>query len=134
MNILQDIKTAANVFGEVRKARKTGASAVQVRPVYTVPVYNPKPCFLNTIEGPQAWNHGRDVYKAVSEVFHSLPYETQRRLEFTPEQPGEWVERAQLWQQQLRPTLPPKMYHDVMALFIHWYAHCFRMRREAATT
>ncbi len=132
MSILRDIQTAVRLAGEVRKARKAGASGVQVRPVYTVPVYVPKPAFPNTIEGCQAWNHGRDVYKAVSEVFHSLPYEAQRQLEFTPKQPGEWVERAQLWQRHLRPVLPPGMYHDVMILFIHWYAHCLRMRKEAS--
>lgn len=31
MNILQDIKIADNVFGAVRKARKKGASGVQVK-------------------------------------------------------------------------------------------------------
>jgi len=130
MQFLQNIRTAANVFGAVRKARKAGADAVQIRAVYSVPVYVPKPAFLNTIEGCQAWNSGRDVYKAVLEVFKSLPYETQRRLEFTPKGPGEWVERAQFWQQQLKPALPPEMYCDVMILFIHWYAHCLRMKRE----
>ena len=37
MKILQDIATAVRLTGEVRKARKTGASGVQVKPVYTVP-------------------------------------------------------------------------------------------------
>ena len=39
MNILQDIKTAANVFGGIRKARKAGADGFWVRTVWSVPVY-----------------------------------------------------------------------------------------------
>lgn len=130
MNILQDIKTAANVFGEVRKARKSGASAVQIKPVYTVPCVTFKPAYLNTIEGCLTWKCGRDADRAVMEVFKSLPYEVQRRLEFTPLEPGGWGERARFWQQQLKPVLPPKMYHDVIILFIEWYIHC--LKREKA--
>ncbi len=129
--LFQDIRTAANVFGEVRKARKAGASAVEIKPVYTVPVYTLKPCFLNTVEGCQTWKLGRDIDQAVSKVFYGLPYDVQRRLEFTPEEPGGWAERARFWQRQLRPVLPPRMYHDVMVLFLHWYAHCLRMEVTA---
>ena len=49
-----------------------------------------------------------------------LPFETVRRG---------WVERARFWQQHLRPVLPPKMYHSVMALLTHWYIHCLRRRK-----
>lgn len=38
MQVLQDIKTAATVFGKVREAQKNGADAVQIKPVYTVPM------------------------------------------------------------------------------------------------
>lgn len=75
---------------------------------------------------------GRDTEKAVRNVFYSLPEETQHSLTFCPKKPGEWVERTRFWQQQLKPALPPKMYHDVMILFIGWYIHCLRMRKGAA--
>lgn len=131
MNILQDIKTAASIFGEVRKARKRGANAVQIEPVYSVPCVTLKPAYRNTVEGCQTWKLGLDADRAVMEIFKSLPYETQRRLEFSPEKPGEWAERTRFWQQQLKPALPPKMYHDVMILFVGWYIHCLRLRKEA---
>ncbi len=132
MKILQDIKTAASIFGEVRKARKNGASAVQIKPVYAMPRVTFKPAYMNTIEGCQTWKLGRDVDRAVREVFESFPCEVQRRLEFAPEKSGEWVERARFWQQHLKPALPPKMYHAVMRLFISWYAHCLRERKVVA--
>lgn len=131
MQILQDIKTAVKLTGEIRKARKAGASAVQIKPVYTVPCITLKPAYLNTVEGCQTHKLGRDTDRAVMEVFKSLPYEVQRRLEHTPDEPGGWVERARFWQKQLRPVLPPEMYHEVMVLFIGHYARCLRRRKEA---
>ena len=123
---MQDIKTAANVFGAVRRARKAGASGVQIKPVQTLPIITLAPGYYNTMEGCLTYKLGRDTDNAVRAVFKSLPYETQRRLEFTPKKPGEWVERARFWQRELEPVLPPKMKHEVMMLFIGWYAHCIR--------
>lgn len=122
-NILEAVKPAVKLTGEIRKARKAGASAVQIRPM---------PAWVNTIEGCQTHELGRDIDRAVMEVFKGLPYEVQRRLEFTPEGPGAWVKRARFWQQELRPVLPPKTYHAVMASFASWYARCLRMRASTA--
>jgi len=129
LNILNDIKTAIRLTGEVRKVRKRGAS-VELRTVMTLPVMKLTPAFLNTIEGPLAWQCDQDTKSAVKAVFDGLPYETRRRLEFTPEVPGEWVQRVRFWQQQLKSVLPPKRYHAVMMKFISWYAHCLRRRRD----
>ncbi len=131
MKILQDIKIAANIFGKVRKARESGASAVQIKPVYTVPVVTFKPAYMNTIESCQTWKLGRDTNQAVEAVYNGLPYETQRKLEFTPKEAGGWVARAKFWQKELKPALLPKMYHATMALLINRYAHCLRMRKGA---
>ena len=131
-NIFTDIATAVKLTCAVRKARKAGADAIQIKPIRTMPCVTPKPAYLNTIEGCQTWKLGRDTDRAVMKVFESLPYEVQRGLEFTPEGPGAWVERAQFWQQQLKPVLPPDMYHSVMAQFTRSYAHCVRRRLEAA--
>ena len=121
-------------FGAVRKARREGASVVQIKPVHVVPVLNPAPAYYNTMEGCLTWKLGRDTDLAVRGVFNGFPYETQRRLEFTPEKQGEWVERAQFWQRQLKPALPQKMYHNVMILFISWYARCVRRRKAQGVT
>ncbi len=133
MTIFQDIKTAVKMTGEIRRARKAGVSAIQLRPVYRVPYIPFGPAFPNTIEGCKVLNMGREVSQAVAEVFYGFPYEVQRRLEFTPEEPGGWAKRARFWQEQLKPALPPKMYHAVMMKVIGWYAHCLRARKEAVT-
>lgn len=128
MNILQDIKTAVKVTNEVRKARKAGANAVQIKPVYTVPM-------LKT--GLWPWTmeaclmRGGEVESAVVAVFETFPHEVQRSLTFTPTEPGGWADRARFWQRQLKTSLPVKAYHDVMILFLGWYSHCLRMRKEA---
>lgn len=128
---MRDIQTAVKLTGEIRKARKAGASAVQIRPMYKVPFVDLKPAWCNTIESGLTWELSRDTDRAVMEVFDGLPYEVQRQLEFTPEGPGAWVERARFWQRELRSVLPPKTYHAVMALLANWYAHRLRMRKEA---
>ncbi len=130
-NILRDIKTAMKLTSEIRKARKAGASVPQIRPVYKVPLVDHMPAWRNTIESGLTWELGRDTDRAVMGVFNGLPYEVQRRLEFPPDEPMAWAARARFWQQELRPVLPSKTYHAVMALFANWYAHCLRMRKEA---
>ena len=129
-NIFTDIAAAVKLTGEVRKARKEGADSVKIKPVYTVQCVTLKPAYLNTIEGCLTWELGREADRSVMEVFKSLPYETQRRLEFTPKEPGGWADRARFWQQQLKPALPTDMYHAVMIRLISWYAHCLRRRRD----
>lgn len=129
MQILQDIKTAVKLTGEIRKARKEGAG-VEVRKVWRIPVLKSS-YWPWTMEA--CLMRGGETEKAVVAVFDSLPEEVQHSLTFTPEEkPGKWVERARFWQQQLKPALPPEMYHAVMLTYIHWYAHCLRMRSEKA--
>ncbi len=127
-NIFSDIKTAVKMTGEIRKARKAGATAVQLRPVYRVPAVR-FGYFTFTMEACLIYG---DAFKAVCATFETLPEDTQHALTFTPEKPGEWVKRAKFWQQQLQPVLAPEMYHYVILTFVHWYAHCLRMRQEGA--
>lgn len=70
-------------------------------------------------------------FKAVCAVFETFLEEVQHSLTFAPKEPGQWVDRARFWQRELKPTLPPRMYHKVMTLFVGWYAHCLRRRKEA---
>lgn len=125
MNILQDIKTAVNVFGEVRKARKNGASAVKVKPVYTVPVLHLS-YWGSTMEGCLFYGQ---KWKPLRDVFDSFDEETQHVLTFAPKEQREWVDRAKFWEEALRPALEPMLYHEAMIIIDHWYIHCMRMRR-----
>lgn len=128
-NIFTDIATAVKVTGEIRKARKAGADAVQVKPGYTVPMLKTT-YWTWTMEA--CLMRGGDAERAVVAVFNALPEPVQHSLTFSPQKAGEWADRARFWQQQLKPALPPEMYHKVMILFISWYAHCLRMKKGAA--
>ena len=127
MNILQDIKTAVKLTAEVRRARMEGANGIQVTPIYKVPRVSFGPAYYSTIEGCLSWELGKEVDKSVMKFFKSLPYETQMWLSFTPEGPWEWAERARFWQRELKPILPPKMYHSIMIRFVSWYAYRLRV-------
>ena len=129
-NIFTDIAAAVKVMGKIREARNAGADAVRIEPIRIMPIATLSLGFLDIMEGCSAWNMGRETYQAVKEVFDSLPEKTKRDLAPTPEKPGEWVERARFWQNLLKPALPPKMYHTVIARFIGQYIHCLRLRRE----
>lgn len=128
-NIFSDIATAIKLTGEVREARKEGTK-VEIQQVFRVPVLKPsywgftmEACLLDD----------RKTRRAVLAVFSTFSKPVQHALTFTPENPGEWIARAKFWQQKLKPSLPPKMYHAVMARFTGWYARCLRMRKESAS-
>ena len=125
MKILQDIATAVRLTGEVRKARKTGASGVQVKPVYTVPAvrlgywgFTMEGCLFY---GPK-WQPLRDV-------FDNLPEKTQHELTFAPKA-GEWGDRVRFWKQELRNTLEPDLYHEMISTLIRWGIRCRRRALE----
>lgn len=77
MQLLQDIKSAVRLTGEIRTARKAGTSGAQLRPYCSIPVVTLKPALLNTMEGSLIWNASRDIYRSIQEIFDTLPYETQ---------------------------------------------------------
>ena len=125
MKILQDIATAVRLTGEVRKARKNGASGVHVKPVYTVPVvrlgywgFTMEGCLFY---GPK-WQPLRDV-------FDNLPEKTQHELTFAPKA-GEWGDRVRFWKQELRNTLEPDLYHEMISTLIRWGIRCRRRALE----
>lgn len=128
MEFLQDIKTAVTVFGEVRKARKAGASALQVKPVYTIPAVH-FGYWGFTMEGclfyGQKWQPLRDV-------FNSFPEETQHALTFGVKD-GEWGDRVRFWKEALRDTLEPDLYHEMIFTLIQWGIRCRRRTLEEAT-
>lgn len=125
MEFLQDIKTAVAVFGEVRKIRKAGASALLVKPVYTVPAvhfgywgFTPEGCLFCG----EKWQPLRDV-------FDNFPEETQHALCFVPKD-GEWGGRVRFWQRRLRPALEPELYHEAILTLVQWGIRC-RCRRRS---
>ena len=90
--IFTDFKTAANLFGELRRARKNG-SEVRIQRTIQVPYVNLGAGFLDTVEGCTLIHCGKDVFERVLEVFSGLPYEQKHCLVFAPKD-GEFISRA----------------------------------------
>lgn len=128
--IFEDIKTAVRVTGEIRKARKAGANAVQIRPVYRIPVVK-LDYWCSTMEFCLFYTHEKE-YHPVMETFNRLPEELQHALTFSPsdEVLNGWTDRAKFWALLLRPVLPPDLYHDVMLRILQHYSKCRRYRLE----
>lgn len=123
-NFISDLRTAAKVFNQAQKARKLGA-VLQVQEAINLPVYK-----LNgwgaTLESTLL---GEQAYQAARKVFYELAPKVRHDLLFTPENSGGWLARAQFWREQLRPTLPPDLFHEAMIRLCSWYRHCINMKK-----
>lgn len=126
--LIEDIRTAGKVFGDLRRARSEGFTPGPVQRTYQVPAVRLKPwgftleaCLLY---GPEA--------RPVIQVFEALPRELQHALTFTPSDsvPGSWTDRARFWALVLRPALPPEDCRAVLLTLLRHYAWCVRRRRE----
>lgn len=119
--IFTDFKTAANLFGELRRARKNG-SEVRIQRTIQVPYVNLGPGFLDTVEGCTLIHCGKDVFERVLEVFSGLPYEQKHCLVFAPKD-GEFISRAQFWRNTLKPVLSARQYYIAICAILQWYIH-----------
>lgn len=135
MNLLHDIKATLKFITQMRKARKAGAAGIETRPVRTFHKARPTR-WAFTMEGCLLASYvsivSSETRQAVISAFYTLPEKTQRALTFTPEAPGEWIQRAALWRELLRPVLPPKEFHHVMGIFARHYVRCIKQRNAAS--
>ena len=122
MKFLQSLKTAIKITREINAAAEAGASAVQLKRLYSVPRlkisywgFTMESCLLSG-----------GKWQPVVDVFRAFDEETQHALTFSPNDPKGFVERAKFWQSALRPALPPELYHEAMLKIINKYAHCLR--------
>ena len=133
-NLINDVKTAVNVFGEIRKARKSGADAVEIKtqPVKSIPVIQCGFGFYDTVEGCTLSNCGKEIRDTASELYNQLPYEVKQVLGYVPKD-GEFTARVQIWRELLGTALPPKLYRKAMFAIIHWFIHIKHIREEGAS-
>lgn len=123
--LIEDIRTAGRVFGDIRKARREGFEPGEPQTTYRVPYvrfshwgFTMESCLI----------YGNDTARSVIAAFNALPDELQHALTFTPEDeiPNGWVDRAKLWARFLRPALPSDQYHSVMLCLLQHYSKCKR--------
>ncbi|GAA0243338.1 hypothetical protein GCM10008922_00630 [Faecalicatena contorta] len=125
--IFTDIKIAATLFADVRKARKTGGK-IEIKRYTTKPVLGDIVGFYNTVEGCVLSHCAHEIVEAARDAFYQLPHEEQYRFRFAPET-GEFIERAQYWKALLQPVLTPKQCTAAMMIIIRWYIHIKRTRQ-----
>lgn len=124
-NIFYDIKMVADLFVNIRKARKEGTQ-VEVREVVKVP-FNTGIGILNTVEGRALWNHNKKLFDAVQVEFNKLTQEEKHKLSFVPKD-NEFVERAYIWRTMINSVLPPDDCRKAMITILHQYIHIKHLR------
>ena len=129
-NMIKDIKTAAGIFKDMRKARKEGAE-IKIHKSVQIPLMNSNTGFYDTVEGCTLANCGQEIRTAAQEAFKTLSCEEKRRFSYVPEN-GEFIERLHFWEDLLQPVLLPGQFRTARAALICWYIHIKRMRSGGA--
>ncbi len=118
-DLINDARIAVGVFVDMRRARAEGKD-VRLKMVRCCPCIKSGPAFYDISEGCMFTHRDRALHNAVWEVFKTLSYEDKRVLCFPPEN-GRFLARVQLWERELEPALPPKLYHKAMGAILHQY-------------
>lgn len=116
-----DVKTAADVFTDIRRAGKEG-TVVEIRKSRALPVFTAGPGILDTVEGCTLWNCNKDVFDEIQDTFNILSVEEKRRLAFSPKN-GEFIERASFWRALIASVLSPEQTRKAMLSILQWYIH-----------
>lgn len=125
-NLIKDIKTAARLFLDMRKARKDGAEVVLEEKKVLPEIRTGG--FYGTVEGC-VLSHYEGICDIARGAFNELPDEVKHRLQFLPK-PGEYKGRADLWRAILRPVMTDSQYHAAMKAIIDWYIHIIKMDKK----
>ena len=126
-NFLEDIKTATNLFIDMRKASKEGKK-ITVNRTLEIPMFSVGNSFFDTIEGCTLSNCKESgVCVIAQKAFSELPYDIKCLLSNSPKD-GEFVERANFWKRLLQPVMTSKQYHVAMTEILNWYIHIKKQR------
>jgi hypothetical protein len=125
-NILNDLGTAARLFKDIRQARKDGKT-LEIKQSIQVPCFKPSASFLDTVEGCALAGYSWRLYESVKPIFDTFSYNEKRMLAFAPKD-GDFVERVQFWQNTLKYTIEPTLYHVAIFTIIQWFIHIKQMR------
>lgn len=128
-NLIKDIKTAANLFLNMRKARKDEVEVV-LEEKKALPFIRTGG-FYGTVEGCVLNHLENEIGDKARAAFNELPDEVKYQLQFAPKG-GEFKERADLWRATLRPVMTERQYHTAMRAIIDWYIHIIEMKKERA--
>lgn len=123
-HLLEAVKIAKSSY----RALERGAE-VQMKTERKIPCYTLGCNFMDTVEGCTIWNHAKGTFDIVKRIFAAQPEEIKHRLCFSQKN-GEFISRAHVWQELLKPALPAAQYYEVMGAIYQWYRHIKQTRKE----
>ncbi len=127
-NLVSDIRTAAEIFKDIRQERKNG-NEVTVKKRIVIPFMNNGAGFYDTVEGCTLANCSKNVDDIAREAFDRLTREERHRLSFAPKD-GEFMERARFWKELLKPLMTPSQYTEAITAILQWYIHIKHLRKD----
>lgn len=122
--ILNDLKAAAGLFVDMRKARKRGG-AIRVEKKAQIPVIQ-SGGFYSTVEGCALSHCEKEIVNAAQKAFSRLSDSEKYRLTFSPKA-GEFVERVAFWKKLLKNDMPEQQYRKAILTIIRQYE---RIKRD----
>lgn len=122
--ILNDLKAAAGLFVDMRKARKRG-SAIRVEKKVQIPVVQ-SGGFYSTVEGCALSHCEKEIVNAAQRAFSKLSDSEKHRLTFLPKA-GEFAERAAFWKDLLKLDMTEQQYRKAILTLIRQY---IRIKRD----
>lgn len=117
IGLIKDIKSAVNIFRDMRKARRIEQENTMVK----IPVLRGG-SFYDTVEGCTLANCEKDIVEIAERTFTELPYDEKERL-IPPPRDGEFIDHANAWKELLSPVMTEKQLRKAMIRIIHWYIH-----------
>lgn len=122
--ILNDLKAAAGLFVDMRKARKRGG-AIRVEEKVQIPVIQ-SGGFYSTVEGCALSHCEKEIVNAAQKAFSRLSDSEKHRLTFSPKA-GEFAERVAFWKELLKNDMPEQQYRKTILIIIRQYV---RIKRD----
>lgn len=122
--ILNDLKAAAGLFVDMRKARKRGGE-IRIEKKVQIPVIQ-SGGFYSTVEGCALSHCEKEVVNAAQRAFSRLPDSEKHRLTFSPKA-GEFAERAAFWKDMLKSDMTEQQYRKAILTLIRQY---IRIKRD----
>lgn len=123
--LFSDLKAAAKVFKDMRKARKSGRET-QIKNADQIFLVDSGPSLIHTVEGHVLMKGNKSIYYIAKKAFETLSYEERRKLAFAPVN-GEFIERWHFWKNLLQPVMNPEQLRITMLSVLRWYIHIKRM-------
>lgn len=120
IGLIKDIKSAVNIFRDIRKARRI-ARENEAKGSVMLPELRGR-SFYDTVEGAVLSHCEKGIFEIAYKAFTELDNGKKHQFCFSPRD-GEFIDRANSWKELLSPVMTEKQLRKAMIRIIHWYIH-----------